>query len=238
MTDATFLNELKDDQDLKSLVVGMLAQNYSQEDWKGVMSVPEGSIMDEVMSAFRDKTDLPLELIFFSMLHFISGYLLSKKVIIEGKFGECYTELWGILLADSGTGKSLSFGTIESGSSVKNDFPEPVTPAGFIESFQDHNFGLCFIDEISLLMEKIEKGNSDDLKKYLLCAYTNQRIQRKVKGDIVTIDTPCVSILGLNTPKAFFDTVSLKSLLLKSKWINVWFSLRHSPHTFPIYSSI
>lgn len=215
MADTGFLSGLQNNKDLRQMVAGMLAQDYSDEDWKGLMAVPEGSILDNVMTVFKEETDIPLELVAFSMFHFISGYLLSEQVKIKGQFGECFTELWTIVLAESGSGKTLSHDAIASGSSVKSDFPEPASAAKFIDSFQDHNFGLLFIDEIAQLLKKIEQkgGPLADMKKYLLCAYSNQKIERATKIETVTIATPCIGILGLNTPESFYNTVSPESLL-------------------------
>ena len=215
MADAAFIESLQKNKDLRQMVVGMLAQDYSNEDWQGAMTVPPGSILDDVMTVFREETDIPLELIAFSLFHFMSGYLLSKQVTINGQFGTSFAELWTIVLAESGSGKSLSHDTIASCSAVKSDFPEPSSAAKFIDSFQDHNFHLMFIDEVAQLLKNIEKkgGPLADMKKYLLCAYSNQKIERANKVETITIDTPCIGILGLNTPESFYNTISPESLL-------------------------
>ena len=65
-------------------------------------------------------------------------------------------------------------------------------------------------------MRQIETPQSplSDVKEYLLRAYGNQKIERStVKGGTITIDEPCLGILGLNTPPSFYKSVSPESLL-------------------------
>jgi len=216
--DASYLAKLaKQNQETKSLVLDMLSYDYTEDKWRGLIAVPEKSILSSVLRVFEKNTDIPLELPFFTMLHFVSGFLLSKKVKWGTTGNEFNPEIWTIVLADSGSGKTFTHDVIAAESPVKSSFPEPASAAKFIDSLQDHNFGLWFQDEIAQIMKRIESPQSPlaDVKGYLLCAYTNSKIQRSVKSKngSITIDEPCLGILGLNTPESFFKALRPESLL-------------------------
>ena len=183
--------------------------------WRGVLAVPPGSPIDTVLEAFNRFTDIPLELPFFTLMHFVSGWLLEKRVIIKGSIGEFYPELWTIVLADSGAGKTLAHDVIAKVAPVKSSFPEPASGARFIQALQQHNFSLWFQDEIAQKMKQIDTPQSplSDIKEYLLRAYGNSKIERSTKMETITIEKPCLGILGLNTPESFFKSISQESLL-------------------------
>lgn len=193
----------------------LMFQNNQPQCWRGVLAVPPGSPIDTVLTAFHDHTDIPLELPFFTLMHFVSGWLLSNKVKIKGSIGELYPELWTIVLAESGAGKSLAHDVIAKVAPVKSSFPEPASGARFIQALQQHNFGLWFQDEIAQKMKQIDTPQSplSDIKEYLLRAYGNSKIERSTKMETITIENPCLGILGLNTPDSFFKSISQESLL-------------------------
>lgn len=199
----------------RETVKAMLAVKPQADYWRGMIAVPPGSSLERVLVAFKRKTDIPLELPFFVMLHFVSGMLLAKQVKLKGRLGEFYPELWTIILADSGSGKTLSHDIIAKASPVKSQFPEPASGAKFIQSFLKHNFGLWFQDEIAQKMKQIDTIGTplSDCKDYLLRAYSNSKIERATKAETITIEKPCLGILGLNTQKSFFDSISEESLL-------------------------
>lgn len=206
--------ERKSDE-TRGMITAMLNKKPSSDIWRGMMAVPPDSVLDSVLAAFKNETDIPLELPFFAMLHFISGYLLSKRVKMTGRFGSIYPELWTIVLAESGTGKTFAHDQIAKHAPVKSEFPECNSGAKFIDAFQKNNFGLWFQDEIAQKMKQIETPQSplSDVKEYLLRAYSNQKIERSTLKGTITIDEPCLGILGLNTPDSFYKSLSPESLL-------------------------
>lgn len=198
----------------QALVTDMLSREYSADHWRGLIAVPEGSMLESVLKSFYCETDIPLELPFFVLLHFISGYLLSKGVKIKSSGGECYPEIWTIVLAESGSGKTLAHDTIAAEAPVKSTFPEPASDVAFIESMVEHNYGLWFQDEIAEFMKKIEsRGSMHKIKQHLLNTFSNTKISRARRVDPILIEEPCLGILGLNTPKSFFNAIKPGSLL-------------------------
>jgi hypothetical protein len=183
--------------------------------WRGDFVLPPGSSADVILTAFRRYTDIPLEIPFFAFLHFLSGVLLKRRVKIQG-LGAMNADLWTVVLADSGSGKTWAHDAIAKASPVKSEFPMPASGAAFIESLQSHNFGLWFVDEIAQTLKQIEQTGSPlaDVKTYLLNTYGSHRIERTTKkSGTITIDEPCLSILGMNTPESFYKSLSQESLL-------------------------
>ena len=201
--------------DARDTIRAMLAVNDSPTPWRGLLAVPPGSPMDTLLGAFHDETDIPLEIPFFALLHFVSGRLLEKRVKIKGRSVECYADLWTIVLAPSGAGKTFAHNVLAKASPVKSDFPEVASGARFIEALQTHNFGLWFQDEIAQKLKQIETPGSPlaDVKEYLLRAYGYDKIERSTKKETITIEEPCVGILGLNTPESFMKALSPESML-------------------------
>lgn len=190
-------------------------KNSPKEDWRGLMAVPPGSPLERVLSAFRSESDIPLELPFFAFLHFVSGWLLSKQIKVSVKGKVFYPELWTIVLADSGCGKTLAHNIIAKEAPIKSTFPEPNSGARFIEALGQNNFSLWFQDEIAQKLKQIETpaGPLSDIKEYLLRVYGNDKIERSTLKGTVTVEEPCLGILGLNTPESFFKAISQDSLL-------------------------
>lgn len=203
-------------QQARDTMRAMLAIGNAPQPWRGIIAVPPGSPMDRVLGAFHAETDIPLEIPFFAMLHFISGRLLAARTKIKGSTVECYADLWTVVLAPSGSGKTFAHNIIAKAAPVKSTFPECASGARFIEALQTHNFGLWFQDEIAQKIKQIESPTSPlaDVKEYLLRAYGYDKIERSTKKETITIDEPCLGILGLNTAESFLKALSPESLLV------------------------
>lgn len=200
----------------RETINGMLKIKTSGDVWRGVVATPPGSGLEKILSSFNVESPIPLEIPLFTYLHFVSGYLLSKQVKMTGDVGTLYPDLWTIVLSESGAGKSFVHSAIAKGAPVKSEFPDCGSGAKFIEAFKEHNFGIWFQDEIAQKMKLIETPNSPvcEIKEYLLKAYSYDKIERStIKGGTVTIENPCIGILGLNTPESFFKAISEESML-------------------------
>lgn len=210
-----FLGYCAANAEARDTIRAMLAAEAAPEPWRGLVAVPPGSPVDGVLGAFFDHTDIPLEIPFFALMHFVSGRLLAHRIKIQGASVACYPDLWTVVLADSGAGKTFAHNILAKASPVKSDFPEVASGARFIEAFEKHNFGLWFQDEIAQKIKQIESINSPmaDVKEYLLRAYGYDRIERSTKKETITIAEPCLGIFGLNTPESFTKALKPESLL-------------------------
>ena len=82
------LLELMTERDsFKESIAFMLKVNFNKYDWRGNMATPPGTILDKIVNAIRELTDVPLEIPFFTTLSFISAYLNKKSVIIKSHMG-------------------------------------------------------------------------------------------------------------------------------------------------------
>ena len=209
----------KEKLEVRMLVKSMLTEDFSTEKWGQLCVIPEESWLEGVMAAFKAHTDVPLELPLFIMFHFISIYLLSKKVRLVSKFVNLHPDLWTIILADSGENKTFTKNVISS------QFPFPTaaiqdvsSSAKFIDSFSEqieaHGFASWLQDEIAQKIKKIETTKSmDEVRLYLLSSSEYDKIERANMTKTVTITEPIISILGLNTPESFLKHLSKESLL-------------------------
>jgi hypothetical protein len=183
--------------------------------WRGLIAVPPTSPLEHLLSSFRRHSDIPLEMPFFCFLHFLSGWLLQNRVKIKGGgVSELYPELWTIILAPSGSGKTMAHDLIAKSAPVQSTFPEPNSGARFIEALSQNNFSLWFQDEIAQKLKQIDTPNGplSDIKEYLLRAYGNNKIERSTMKQTITVDEPCLGILGLNTRDSFMAAMSPESL--------------------------
>jgi hypothetical protein len=199
----------------QALVRTMLSAKPPADGWRGVEATPPGTALDVLLKAFERNTDIPLELPFFTFLHYLTGILLANGTRISGPMGPMHPELWTIVLAPSGSGKSFTNKIIQDNSPVQSEFPEPATGPKFIEDLAATSPALWFQDEIAQKLKLIEKAGSplSECKEYLLRAYDNRKIERATKVETITIDEPVLGILGINTPESFKKALSPESLL-------------------------
>ncbi|MDX1554872.1 MAG: DUF3987 domain-containing protein [Xanthomonadales bacterium] len=183
--------------------------------WRGLIATPPQSPLERVLSAFKAHTNVALEVPFFVFLHFVSGILIKRGTVIQGKIGTISPELWTIILAPSGSGKSLSHQAIEKSAPVRSEFPETASAARFIEALAEQSPALWFQDEIAQILKQIENPASPlgEMKSYLLRTYDNAPVERSTLKSSVRVERPVLGILGLNTPESFQKALSPESLL-------------------------
>lgn len=202
---------------VRAVVVGMLLAEHSPGGWRGTYAVPPASALERVLSAFRQETNIPLELPFFAFLHFVSGLLLQRGSKIAGPVGELAPELWTVVLAPSGAGKTWAVSVLEEAAGLEGmAFTEPASGAAFLEALAQKSPALWTQDEIAQKLKQIETPNSplSDAKEYLLRTYDNKPLERKrVRGEPLRVEKPILGILGLNTPESFRKALSAESLL-------------------------
>lgn len=183
--------------------------------WRLMAATPKDGPLWRILGAFERETDIPLEVPFFCVIHLVSGWLLSKGVRLTGAIGEIGPELWTIVLAESGSGKTLAHKVLAEAAPVQSTFPECSSGYAFIESFQTFNNTIYYQDEFAQTLKEIENKNGPmaEVRKYMLRVYDNEKIERKTKDGTITIDKPRIGILGLNTPESFLNAMSLESLM-------------------------
>lgn len=191
------------------------AKKRRQASWRGNDLVPPGSLLEIVLKEFENNTNIPLEVPFITLFHYISAYLISSDVTIEFNNKHIKADFWSIVLAESGAGKTWTQKTIRD--AFADNIPllqgGVVSAAAFVDSLEDKPKSLWVRDEFLQVLKQIETpGPMCELKDYLLRIYDNEQIQRKTKKGIQTIEDPVLSILGFNVSKSFCSGMSAESL--------------------------
>jgi hypothetical protein len=215
------IRALERNEEARDLTIALVKRRTLEPQWRGFAVVPPNSLVERIMEEFRHKTNIPLEIPLFTFLSIISGYLLYKGVIISiPGFPKIYPDIWNIVLASSGAGKTYTEQTILHGLPgilEKIEFPGTgiVSSAAFINELARRPRGLWIRDEFAQFIKSIENnGPLSDMKDYLLRLYDNKKISRTTKKDIITqaID-PAISILGLSVLDTFYKYISIEMML-------------------------
>jgi hypothetical protein len=177
--------------------------------------IPEGSILDVVDKFFYQATDLPRELPFYTVIHYVTALMLQQGVRIKkSKTQDLYPDLWTVVLASSGGGKSMTLDAIAGalGGAVKM-FPHANSYPKFFENLQANNRTFYLKDEFAKFIRAINKDTKmEGLQGCLLDVYSNKSLTYSIKAGTETLEKPAISILGLTQIANITDTIS-KSMM-------------------------
>lgn len=189
--------------------------------WRGDAAIPPGSPVHDILEAFKMHTDLPLDLSFHSFLFFLSTHLLANGVSVKVGGQVVTPELWTVVLAPSGSGKSYSLSRI-----AKHAPPSALaTIEGFasgaklIEMMRDNEEAgrpqAWLEDEFGQKLKSLEQDGSPlfDAKAYLLKAYDGGPISRATKAETIKVEHSNISIIGCNVDETFLKILTAESLL-------------------------
>jgi hypothetical protein len=177
---------------------------------------PKALFLEDSIIAFRDLTDIPLEIPLFVSIHLLSAYLLKLNVSIEFKNQVIKPDIWGIILATSGAAKSYTESRFENSMNIDNVLNSGiVSAAAFIEELSKNNNSIWIKDEFAQLLKSMKnQPYMQELKEYLLKIYDNKTISRTTKkqGE-TTIEDPAITILGLNVYETFLKNIDAEDLI-------------------------
>ncbi len=185
-------------------------------DWRGMVAVPPGSLLEDVIREFESHTNISLEIPFATFLHYVSGALIERGVTVKFQGANIDADVWSVVLAPSGGGKTWTEKRIGQGLGAVVPVMETgaASAAKWLEEFAAHPRALWVRDEFFQLLKGIEQpGPMADLKDYLLRIYDGSKIERTTKKDKITVENPALSILGFTALKPFVDGMSAESLL-------------------------
>jgi hypothetical protein len=211
-----FLTMLQEKEEVRDRVRAMLTATQVKDSWRGLVATPPGSLLDLVIHAFQQASDIPLEIPFFVPLHIISAELLRRGIQIDFFGQRVRPDLWTIILAESGAGKTLT--TSELRNTMEVDpallFPQAATTARFVMELAEHNNSLWIRDDI---LQWLKGMNTQtylaEMKDLLLQVYDGDTVSRKTKKDEIVIEKPALTILGLNVYTSFAREMDTTSLL-------------------------
>lgn len=212
------LQAMEKSDESAAMIKFMLNHQTDDKQWRGMLAVPPAGLAAQIVAEFRQKTNIPLEIPFFLLLSIISGMMLKKGTVLKSNsLGSIHPDIWTVVLASSGAGKTYSQKKITasvdvSGMEFNGNF---VSSAAFVDSLNNMPKGLWIRDEFAQFIKQVESGKSPlaEIKDYLLRLYDNSVIERKTKDCVIKIDEPALSILGLTVLETFGDNVSAESML-------------------------
>lgn len=201
----------------RDTVKAMLAMgSNSNQPWSEVfVAIPPASVLQKVIGTFDQTTDIPLELPFFVTLHYLSAYLLQKGITIDFEGQTIRPDIWTVLLAPSGAGKTFTQSAVKDffGDEVEF-FPDSASAAKFIEELRDHNKAFWCRDEYAQLLDGIDKQtHMAEMKDYLLRTYDGEKIERRTKKEDIVVEQPALTILGTTVDSTFAKYVTPEMML-------------------------
>lgn len=236
----SFMEVLANSAEARANLRSMLAASKIDTEWRGMVATPPGSFLETMLEAFKERTDIPLEIPFFSSMHFISQHLLSKNITINFLGNLVKPDLWNVILAPSGSSKTYTISSIRKVLDEDVGLPEPSSAAKFIELLQEFNNGGWVQDEFGKFLSGLELPQLLEMKGYLLKLYDGDRIERNTMKKSVVIDNPALAILGLTVLETFIDELPDGSLLdgfaQRFNYIIAKKDPRRTIRDFPIYS--
>jgi|SRR5471030_25900 len=201
--------------------VKIKAVNAKKHAWRGATAIPPGSALSNVLRSVEKHTDLPLDLPLHSFLFYLATYFMASDIKINcgGQIG-ITPELWTIVLAPSGCGKTYSLDRIKKSAPVQANIGGIVSGRALFDAFKTNeaeglpNAFLC--DEVGQLVKSMEQDGSPlaAAKLHFLNAYGGGPIEYTTgKEGKMVVQKTTMSFLGLNVDSTFFKILSAESFL-------------------------
>lgn len=209
-------------EDATATLLAMLQahRNSDGKHWRGLMAVPPGTLLELILSEFTSNTNISQELVFFTFFSIVSGYLLRNDVHLETPSGRVDPDIWTVLLGGSGAGKTWTQKNICDGmgdtlGDIEVNATSAVSSAAFVETLSEMPRGLWIRDEFAQFLKAIstDGGPLAEMKDVLLRLYDNSKLERRTKKEVVTVDAPALTILGLTARGTFAQYITAEMML-------------------------
>ncbi|QYG02230.1 DUF3987 domain-containing protein [Massilia sp. NP310] len=196
------------------------ASSIERYQWESDKTVPPGTPLFDVLQSFKRHTDLPLDLSMHSLFFYLSTWLLQSKTVIECAGQTITPELWTIILAASGCGKTYSLDRLKKFAPVQANIMGIKSEAAFFDAMKTNEemgrANAMLVDEVGQMIQQIEQIGSPlaTLKESLLNAYGGSPITRAtVKTGERTINDSTMTFLGLNVDETMMNILTPTSFL-------------------------
>lgn len=194
--------------------------SFEKKKWEGDSVVPPGTPLFDLLEAFKRHTDLPLSLSMHSFFFYLSTWLLDCGTTVYCEGQTLTPELWTIVLAPSGCGKTYSLDRIQPYAPTQATIKGIKSGAAFFDALhsneQQGRVNAMLVDEVGQLIQQIEQKGSPlaDLKGYLLDAYGGGSITHTtIKGGERIVNDTTMTFLGLNVDETMWGILSPASFL-------------------------
>lgn len=180
-------------------------------------AVKVNSPLDLAIQAFRELTNVPLQIPLMGFMHLVGAWLMKQNSTVNIKGAVLNPDLWTVVLAPSGAGKTFAFSQLQKASikalNIKAEFDAVASASAFFEELHDKNGSMWFADEFAQFLGQVEQAGSplSQCKEYLLKTYDGNPIQRKTKSELIEIEKPVLNILGVNTLESYLNKISEES---------------------------
>ncbi len=182
---------------------------------------PPDSFLEKMVSLFWTVTDIPLNMIFWTTLTSIGGYLTQLDKIIKYEAQTLYPNIWTLTLAPSGAGKSavLDFLEFNFKNKIKIDEPNYRTKASVIADFSSDvsmKRTVIKIDEMAQNVKLFRTESGQGLKEAYLTMYGGMyggKLNHTTKEDgKIQINDIFISIAAATALDTFQDAVKPEDL--------------------------
>ena len=200
------------------IVYSMLKMRSPDEVWRGVLVLPPGTFIEKIIAEFDKKSNIPLEIPFFVFFHFLAAYLLYNKISLKIEDKIIIPDIWTVVLANSGSGKSFVAKEIREGipdlGDLVCDMSGLASNAAFIESLVDNNNKLYIRDDFSEMYKQIQNacGPLSELKDTILRLFNNDKIERKTKKESIIIEKSAIVFLGLTVEQQLSNILTAEDI--------------------------
>lgn len=201
------------------IIQSMLSVTQPEDQWRGLIALPPGTLIENIVSEFDAKSNIPLELPFFTFLHYVACYLLYHNVTLRVNDIVVLPDIWTVILADSGAGKTFTSKQLQLGIPELKDLSYDIggiaSTAKFIEILRDNNKKMFFRDEFAELYHQIKDsvGPLSDMKDTLLRLYNNDDISRKTKKEEVSIVNAAIVFLAVTVKEALSNELTAQDMI-------------------------
>ncbi|MCA8285395.1 hypothetical protein [Burkholderia vietnamiensis] len=186
-------------------------------------------ILSMIFHRFFTNTEIPVALPVFGFLSLISAWCVKNKATITLPLDPRPHQLatWTILLAPSGSSKSMSSSIVnsmvpsdmEGEKVIKPNFHKPNGPAAFVEQVNKLDDGeLCcgfwLEDEVSQMFKLVEQEGHpmNEIREHLLKMKDNEPLSRISKGNEIKTKPVVMTQLFINTIDSFAKHITDESM--------------------------
>jgi hypothetical protein len=143
----------------------------------------------------------------------LSAALLKRKIVVDFMGQKVRSDVWTIILGESGCGKTFATNEIQALTGI-GSIPEAASTAAFVEVLAEHNGELWLRDEIGQWLKNLDlQSHMSEMKDVLMRVYDGKEVERKTKKETIRVENPALTILGLTVYSTFLRIINVESLL-------------------------
>lgn len=184
-----------------------------------LMRCRPGSVLEDIVQLFWDKTDLPLTLAYWYTLGILGGMITQRGIQISYGDQRIDTNLWVLLMAESGMGKTWTLNRIKGLAGAENVV---INEAGYrtkpaliadLNENPEYRKGVLCIDEMAQTIRLFRRESGADLKEAFLMGYDGHLASTTKKDGRVEIPDIAFTVLACTVLSTFTRTLTDEDML-------------------------